>query len=217
MKASGELKDLESFHRFKLAIKQYKLIRAKAQAFTTFEQLVDWMNDEPFELFANPFLVQEKTPSAWDAPYNKITIHKVWETSVSENIEGNPFENEPEVANGPGWEFELRVYNPASFRAANANGLRRALVGWGIYASEYSYASETKDGLHSNFYCYQCSILQRDFTLSDASDRRWAYGNDILDEDDDDEDGVTGSEMNARHFEDGYSDDDIDGLFDGYR
>ena len=59
MKASGELKDLESFHRFKLAIKQYKLIRAKAQAFTTFEQLVDWMNDEPFELFANPFLVQE--------------------------------------------------------------------------------------------------------------------------------------------------------------
>lgn len=204
-------KSARAYRVLRHAITQYQVYRDKVQAFTSIEQLMTWINSEQFEVYACPLniLIDTRTPTA----YEKVTIDRVAEANISTKFRHDDYTEED--VDGDGWTFELLVYpNKGRF---NINCLLLGLAAYGVYATEQVYDSDSQG---QTCYRLTCSALARDFKFTDAADARWAY-NPALDDDPEDdedlEDLISEEESRARWFEEGYSDDEIDGLFDGYR
>jgi hypothetical protein len=128
------------------------------------------MCEHRFETQANPASIIDS--KRLYSSFQKVTISNV---CSDVDIDIVMYEGLEEVVEGRGWTFDLIALVDTGF---NYKTMKAGLCSLGIYADSSIYTYH--DG--SPAYVFSCSILERDFQMTDANDPRWQVE---IDEDDD--------------------------------
>lgn len=168
------------YREVRLITDQYCKIREKVQAFTTFAQLEEWLNQKPFEVQAVPLNLLRS-----DLRAVEYTSAKILRIEDNEEI-SYLFDHEEgvtETVKGSGWDlyinFPVKVGKRLSLKT-----LRLGLAAMGIYPYTDGY---DRDDHNPAVITVRAFILDRDFNMTDGFDKRF-NSTLILDDDEEEED-----------------------------
>lgn len=201
--------DVQTWCELRLVSRQYLEIRKHVQSITTFVELEKWLNERQFDVYAAPLNIIDSR--RYVTPYIRAHIDSVDRKQIDHTFNHDVMLEEQ--FSGKGWEVEIWfTVNQGRF---DQLGLKMALAAYGIYVFSMSY-SQDKAGKP----CYKASayVLRRDFKMTDANLSRFKDDLDFDPEDDDEDDEeISESEERARMFEDGFLDQEIEGIHYGDR
>lgn len=195
--------DARHYRRLRMSIDHFRMTREKVHAFRSFGQLEDWIRDRQLEVMSVPIVVLSEYTCQ---PYANVMIRKL---RRDENINhtfhyGTMVDDEYK---GSGWSFDLIVYLTVQ-GSFTVTPVTWALASFGIYATDTMYDGE----VGKRFYRMPCYLLDRDIQIEEPSESKYKKSYKDFDDDEDDDEDLSESELTARWFEDGYLDDDIEGL-----
>lgn len=152
----------QDYRRLRLVVRQYEAIRGQIHSIDTFAGLEEWLENNSLACQLVPQNLLDKSRKLHE--FRKVQISNVVEEPEVDSI---MYEGMEEEITGPGWSFDLLITIKQGFKYKT---VKSGLIGMGIYVNN-AYYSHDEDKRPA--YLFECSILNRDFNMTDAADERW--------------------------------------------